>query len=96
MVKEFLLTKRRCGHTDYMLRAALHDPKVTIVASSHNNADELARRYRNLVIDQPWYIRLWWKWTDRREPNFVSIYTARIRMGGICEPVMFDNSTLIK
>lgn len=96
LVSDLLLSKRRCGHTEYMLRAAINDPKVTIVCGNERQVEMLEKRYQKLLDQQPWYKRLWWRWTERRWPEFVSIGQAHRTTNGICEPLMFDNLTLIQ
>lgn len=96
LVSDLLLSKRRCGHTEYMLRAALQNPTVTIICANASQVDALLKRYKKLVDQQPWYKRMWWRWTERRWPEFVPIGQARRLTDGICEPLMFDNLVLIQ
>ncbi len=95
MIKEFILSKRRCGHTEYMLRAAVNNPEVIIVVATESHIGALVRRYNKLISEQPWYKRIWWRITNRRSPRFVSIRNAHSSCDGICEPVMFDNACFL-
>lgn len=79
-----------------MLRAAVNDPKVIIVAANERQVEILERSYHKLISEQPWYKRLWWKIIKRRSPVFVSIGNARKLTDGMMEPVMCDNLTLIQ
>ncbi len=96
LVSDLLLTKRRTGHTEYMLRAALRDPKVIIVCANERQCFDLLKRYRKMVAAKSWFVRMWWKYTKRREPVFTSIGIARNHTLGMIEPCMFDNLTLIQ
>ncbi len=89
-IAEFIRSKRRCGHTEYMLRAAVNDPKVIIVAANESHVSMLRERYFRILSQQPWYKRLWWWWIKRKEPIFISKNKLQDAYS-VCAPVQVDN-----
>lgn len=96
IISDLLISKRRLVHTDYMLRAAVNNPAVIIVCANEKQVGQLVKRYYQLIQEQTWYKRLWWRWTKRRSPVFTSIGNAQRATEGMYEPLMFDNLTLIQ
>jgi hypothetical protein len=96
IVSDLYLSKRRCGHTDYMLRAAINDPRVIIVVANQSQISKLKKRYLELLDRQPGYKKLWWFFVGRRMPVFVNIGHAQRETAGMTLPVMCDNLTLIQ
>lgn len=96
LVSDLYLSKRRCGHTEYMLRAAVNNPRVIIVAANEKQIKHLRDKYHDLLRKEPWYKHLWWFFAGREHPMIINIGQAQRYTQGMMMPIMCDNLTLIQ
>jgi len=100
MAMEIALRSRGSGNTTYLLKACLHNPRVTVVCSTGAYARQLQRQYLDMYWAQSWWVRKVWgrfRPRDRRGvPKFIGSFDAlKQGRGHMNIPVVFDNSALL-
>ena len=91
IIRNIIATTRRTGNTTWILQSAIKKPNCIIVSKTEEQAKQLERSYKALLMKSAWYKKLWWKWSGRKNPKFVSI---NYRFQGNALPVIFDNVAL--
>lgn len=92
-VQDIVNSTRRLGNSTWILRAAIDQPNIIIVAKNEQHANELKKTYYWLCDQEPWYVKLKWRFFGRPEPRFMSV-NSRTGFAGYKIPVIFDNGTL--
>lgn len=91
-VQEIVLNTRRTGNTTWILNAAINEPNCIIIAKNEQHANDLRKRYYDLLMKQPWYKKIYWNFFGKAHPRFMSI-NNRSGFAGYKIPVIFDNGT---
>lgn len=91
-IKIICAQSRRKGSTDYLLRAAINDPNVTIVSITMSHSESMEQRYYQMLLKAPWYKRLHWFLAGRGKPIFTSLSIAEYSTPALSRPLIFDNS----
>lgn len=93
---QIIASTRRSGNTTWILKAAIDNPNCIIVCRDANQANYQAKLYNKMILNQPWYKKLWWKIVGREEPVFASVSdTDAFRYASReMRAVIFDNSAI--
>lgn len=83
---------RRQGSTEWLLKAAMNNPNVIIVAPTEEYANNLRKRYTRMIYVAPWYKRTWWFFFGKVMPSFISVEGTHHAI--FRAPIVFDNSAL--
>jgi len=94
-IKEIVNDHRGTGNTTYILKAAIHNPKVIIICRNSETSNYLKDEYKDMLKNSNWLLKLKWKIFGRSEPFFVSAQSSQVRrLSMFRRPIVFDNSSL--
>jgi hypothetical protein len=91
---KLLVENRRVGSSAWLLKAAIDNPKCTIVASNTVEMEKLKLKYNALLENAPWYKKAIWAFEGRVIPTFITLQSLK-QEGFKPTPIIVDNSAII-
>lgn len=82
---------RRKGCTSWILKSALKNPRVVIVAHTERYANDLRTEYLCMLKNRSFFEKFIAFFREYEEPIFVSYIRPEI-LRGLNRPIVFDNS----
>lgn len=82
----------RTGSTTWILKAAIENPNCVIISKNYEQSTVLRKEYFKMILNSPWYKKLYWRWINKKHPKFIPISCD---FHGIRMPIVFDNGTFV-